>query len=112
MIAGFFISGVQTKIITRAIGPSLTAFNVANALQDPTLELHDASGTTIRSNDSWKIREDGSSQQAEVEATTVPPSDDRESAIVATLTPGPYTAIVRGKGNTTGVALAEVFALP
>jgi hypothetical protein len=111
MIGGFFISGVTTKILVRAIGPSLSNFGVTNPLQDPTLELHDGSGTTIRSNDNWKIREDGSSQQAEVEATTVPPTDDRESAIVQSLVPGPYTAIVRGKNGTTGVALVEVYAL-
>jgi hypothetical protein len=111
MIGGFIISGVQIKVIARAIGPSLGAFGIANALQDPTLELHNASGATVRSNDNWKIREDGSSQQAEVEATTVPPTDDRESAIVATLNPGAYTGIVRGKGSATGVALVEVYGL-
>jgi hypothetical protein len=111
MIGGFIISGVQTKVIARGIGPSLTAFGVANALQDPTLELHDSNGATLRSNDNWKIREDGTSQQAEVEATTVPPKDDRESAIVQSLVPGAYTAILRGKANTTGVALVEIYAL-
>src|SRR5437764_401520 len=68
MIGGFFISGVTTKILVRAIGPSLSNYGIANPLQDPTLELHNGSGTTIRSNDNWKIREDGMSQQAEVEA--------------------------------------------
>ena len=111
MIGGFFISGVTTKILVRAIGPSLSNFGITNPLQDPTLELHNGSGTTIRSNDNWKIREDGTSQQAEVEATTVPPTDDRESAIVQSLVPGPYTAIVRGKNNITGVALVEVYSL-
>jgi hypothetical protein len=111
MIGGFIVSGVTTKVLVRAIGPSLGAFGITNALQDPTLELHNGSGTIIRSNDNWKIREDGSSQQAEVEATTVPPTDDRESAIVQSLAPGPFTAIVRGKNNTTGVALVEVYAL-
>ena len=111
MIGGFFISGVTTKILVRAIGPSLSNFGIANPLRDTTLELHDGSGTTIRSNDNWKIREDGTSQQTEVEATTVPPTDDRESAIVQSLVPGPYTAIVRGKNNTTGVALVEVYSL-
>ena len=111
MIGGFIISTVQTKIITRAIGPSLGAFGIANALLDPSLELHNGSGTTVRSNDNWKIREDDSSQQAEVEATTVPPTDDRESAIVETLSPGPYTAIVRGVNGTSGIAVVEVYAL-
>jgi glucose/arabinose dehydrogenase len=108
MIGGFIIGGSQSRrVIIRAIGPSLTASGVANALADPTLELHDGSGTTIASNDNWK-----DSQQAEIQATGIPPTDDRESAIVEdALAPGNYTAIVRGKNNTTGVALVEVFQL-
>jgi uncharacterized delta-60 repeat protein len=106
MIGGFIISGSPTKVIVRAIGPSLTAFGVDNALQDTVLELHDSSGTTILSNDDWR-----STQEQEIIATTVPPKDDRESAIVATLSPGAYTGIVRGKGSATGVALVEVYGL-
>jgi hypothetical protein len=109
MIGGFILgpSGASSaKVIARAIGPSLTASGVANALQDPTLELHDANGTTIASDDNWK-----DTQQSEIEATGIPPTDDRESAIVATLAPGNYTAIVRGKNNTTGVGLVEVYNL-
>ncbi|MGI8481726.1 MAG: hypothetical protein ACR2MF_06650, partial [Chthoniobacterales bacterium] len=79
----------------------------AGALQDPTLELHDASGLLVASNDNWK-----SHRQAEIEATTIPPADDRESAIVQTLAPGNYTAIVRGKNDSTGVALVETYHLP
>lgn len=112
MIGGFIVSGIATKVVLRAIGPSLTNFGIANALLDPTLELHDGNGTTIRSNDDWKIREDGSSQQTEVQSTGVPPNDDRESAIVQTLTPSAYTVIVRGKGTATGIALVEVYSLP
>jgi hypothetical protein len=107
MIGGFFVSGVTTKILLRAIGPSLTGFGVANALQDTTLELHDGSGTTIGSNDDWR-----STQEQAIKDTTIPPTDNRESAIVQNLVPGAYTAIVRGKNNTTGVALVEVYALP
>jgi hypothetical protein len=109
MIGGFIIgpsNAFSGKIVVRAIGPSLTNQGVANALQDPTLELHDGSGATIASNDNWK-----DTQQSDIEATTIPPTNDLESAIVATLTPGNYTAIVRGKNNTTGVALVEVYNL-
>jgi len=76
-------------------------------LQDPTLELHDGTGTLIASNDNWK-----DTQQAAIEATGIPPTDDRESAILTALWPGPYTAIVRGKNNTTGVGLVEVYNIP
>jgi hypothetical protein len=109
MIGGMILgpnNAASSRVIVRAIGPSLQNAGVANPLQDPTLELHDGSGTTIASNDNWK-----DTQQSDVEATTIPPTDDRESAIVATLSPGPYTAIVRGKSDTTGVALVEVYNL-
>ncbi len=76
------------------------------ALADPTLELHDKDGVIIATNDNWR-----SDQEAEIIATIVPPSNDAESAIVATLTPQAYTAIVRGKNNTTGVALVEAYQL-
>ena len=75
-------------------------------LADPTLELHDSNGATIASNDNWK-----DSQQSEIEATMIPPNNDVESAILRTLTPGAYTAVVRGKNNTTGVALVEAYQL-
>jgi hypothetical protein len=107
LIGGTIVLGqASQKVIVRAIGPSLTNAGVANALQDPILELHDGSGTLIASNDNWK-----DTQRAEIEATTIPPSNDLESAIVRTLTPGSYTAIVRGVNNGTGVALVEVYAL-
>ena len=106
MIGGFIISGQATRVIVRAIGPSLTPFGIANALADPTLELHDGNGALLVSNDNWR-----STQEQEIIATGVPPTNDLESAIVANLNPGNYTAIVLGKGNTTGVALVEVYAL-
>ncbi|MFL6583816.1 MAG: hypothetical protein ACJ8KU_04795, partial [Chthoniobacterales bacterium] len=90
----------------RGIGPSLGGAGVANPLQDPILELHDGNGALLQTNDNWRT-----DQEAEVIATTVPPSNDRESAIVRTLAPGNYTAIVRGVGDTTGVALVEVYGL-
>ena len=74
---------------------------------NPTLELHDADGTQIAFDDDWK-----DTQQAEIEAAGLAPTDDRESAIQAVVTPGLYTAIVRGKDNTTGVGLMEVYNLP
>jgi Carboxypeptidase regulatory-like domain/Beta-propeller repeat/Putative Ig domain len=105
MIGGFIIHAPATRVIVRAIGPELNG-SVPGALQDTTLELHDGSGSLIASNDDWR-----STQEQEIIDTTVPPTDDRESAIVATLDPGNYTAIVSGKDNTTGVALVEVYAL-
>jgi Domain of unknown function (DUF5122) beta-propeller len=81
---------------------------ITGALQDPVLELHDSNGNTLAVNDNWK-----EAQQAEIEATGIPPRDDHESAIVTTLAPSNagYTAIVRGANDTTGVALVEVYAL-
>jgi hypothetical protein len=107
MIGGFIIGGADpTKVIVRAIGPSLTTKGIQQPLADPILELHDGNGDIISTNDNWR-----STQQAEVIATGIPPTDDRESAIVATLQPGSYTAIVRGLNSTTGVALVEVYNL-
>jgi N-acetylneuraminic acid mutarotase len=112
MIGGLIIggggSGSTAQVLVRALGPSVP---VAGALGDPTLELHDGSGTTIASNDNWKTRPNGTSQQGEIEATTIPPTNDLESALLSTLGPGNYTAIVRGKNNTTGVGLVEVYNL-
>ena len=113
MIGGLIVGGGSgggtAKVIVRAIGPSLS---VSGALGDPTLELHDVNGTTIATNDNWKIDDQtGQSQEADIRATTIPPTDDLESALVATLAPGNYTAIVRGKTNTTGVAVIEAYNL-
>jgi hypothetical protein len=109
LIAGFIVTGTDPKkVIIRGIGPSLST--VPGALADPTLELHQGS-TTLAVNDNWKIASNGSSQQAEVEATTVPPSNEAESAIVMTLNPGSYTAILAGKNGGTGVGVVEVFDL-
>jgi hypothetical protein len=104
LIGGTIVLGQSAqKVIVRALGPSL---NIAGQLANPTLELHDADGSVIAANDDWR-----SSQEAEILATTIPPPNDLESAIVATLAPGGYTAIVTGAGDTTGVALVEFYAL-
>jgi predicted methyltransferase MtxX (methanogen marker protein 4) len=99
--------GALAKVVVRAIGPSLGNFGIAGALQDPTLDLVDSNGVTLRSNNNWK-----DSQQTEIEGAGLQPSDSRESALIETLAPGNYTAIVRGAGNTTGVGLVEVYNLP
>jgi hypothetical protein len=109
LIVGGGTSGGMARVIVRALGPSVP---VAGALADPTLELWDGNGTIIGTNDNWKTRPDGSSQQAEIEATTIPPTNDLESALVQTLPVGNYTAIVRGVNNTTGVGLVEAYHLP
>jgi hypothetical protein len=106
-IGGFIISGnVSKDVIVRAIGPSLSQFDVPNALADPVLELHGPSGFTTITNNNWR-----DTQEQEIQNTGIPPTNDLESAIVATLDPGAYTAIVRGNGNTAGVALVEVYDL-
>ncbi|MFN2623394.1 MAG: hypothetical protein ABR611_11165 [Chthoniobacterales bacterium] len=110
MIGGFIIGPVDRsnpRVVVRALGPSLSSSGVPNTLQNPTLELHDGSGTTIASNDDWPTDPNSSL----VVANGLAPSDTRESAIFTPLTPGVYTAIVRGAGNTTGVGLVEVYNL-
>ena len=116
MIGGLIIgggeSGGMAKVMVRALGPSLSGSGIQGALNDPTLELHDGNGTPIATNDNWKINDQtGQSQEADIRATTIPPTNDLESALVANLAPGNYTAIVRGKNNTTGVGLVEVYNL-
>ncbi|MFL6527742.1 MAG: choice-of-anchor Q domain-containing protein, partial [Chthoniobacterales bacterium] len=110
LIGGFIpgpIGRTPLKVLVRALGPSLTGQRVAGALQDPVLELHDKNGTLL-TNDNWK----DASNAAEIQAT-LPPPDDRESAIITTLAPSEagYTAVVRGADGATGTALVEVYAL-
>jgi hypothetical protein len=111
VIGGFIVGGGlgtngdgSAKIVVRGMGPSLTQAGVPGALQDPTLELHDGNGTTIGANDDWR-----QNQATELQMAGLAPSDDRESAILTVLTQGNYTAILRGKANTTGVGLVEVY---
>lgn len=95
MIGGFIITGTSPrKVIIRGLGPSLAASGLTDVLADPTLDLRASDGSRIRVNDNWK-----DTQQAEIEATGIPPPNDLEAAIVATLSPGTYTAILRGKGQ-------------
>ncbi|MFN2476157.1 MAG: hypothetical protein ABR526_07450 [Chthoniobacterales bacterium] len=108
MIGGFIVgpqTGGGARVLVRAIGPSLARSSVPEPMQDPMLELRDASGALLSANDDWRTNE------AQVQATGVPPMDERESALVADLPPGAYTAVVSGKGGTTGVALVEVYAV-
>jgi hypothetical protein len=107
LIGGFIVSNGATNVLLRAIGPELTAFGIPNALQNPTLELRDGNGALIEANDDWK-----SNNQQAITATGAAPTDDRESAIVRNVVPGSYTALVRGKNNTTGIALVEIYRLP
>ena len=85
-------------------------FGLTGVLSNPTLELH-RGNTTLATNDNWKIRSDGMSQQAQVEATGLAPTNNFEWAIVTTLNPGAYTAILKGKNNFTGIGLIEVYDL-
>jgi len=106
-IGGFIVTGLSPKkVIVRGIGPSLAAFAVAGALADPTLELHAADDSVVNSNDNWK-----DTQKAEIEATGLMPTSDLESAIVESLDPGAYTAVLRGKNDMTGVGLVEAYDL-
>jgi hypothetical protein len=115
-IGGFIIEGTGPKtVILRAIGPELSAppYNIPNALADPTLELHNGTGALIAFNDNWETTVIGgvitASQVSAIQNSGYTPTQASESAIIATLQPGNYTAIVRGKNNTVGVALAEVY---
>jgi hypothetical protein len=93
-------------VLIRGIGPSLVAFGITDALADPTLDLRASDGSRILANDNWR-----DTQQAEIEATGIPPTNDLEAAIVATLPPGSYTAILRGKNQGAGVGLVEIYDL-
>ena len=113
MIGGFIFGGGlgvngsgSARFIARALGPSLANAGVPNPLQDPTLEVYNGNGDLIAANDNWR-----STQQSEIEATTIPPTNDLEAAVVAVVPAGNYTAIVRGVNGGTGVGLVEVYNL-
>ncbi|MEY2501167.1 MAG: hypothetical protein QOI07_1501 [Verrucomicrobiota bacterium] len=109
LISGFINTGTAAKkVILRALGPSLQQSGVANFLSDPVLELHGADGSLITTNNDW--RENTAQQQQDIVANQLAPPSDLESAIVITLQPGTYTAVVKGQGSTPpGVAVLEVY---
>lgn len=108
LIGGFILGGSaldNNAVVVRAIGPSLAQFGVANPLQDPILELYNSNGVLITRNDNWQ-----DTQPLQITASGLAPSDAREAAIYATLPAGNFTAVVHGAGNSTGVALVEVYS--
>jgi hypothetical protein len=107
MIAGFILTGANsTKVIVRAIGPSLSESHISQPLADPELELYDGNGSLIFQNDNWR-----SDQEAQIVASGMAPSAEKESAIIVTLSAGNYSAVVRGVSGSEGVALVEIYAL-
>jgi hypothetical protein len=113
LIAGFIITGTAPKkVLIRGIGPSLNVNGVpiAGALADPRLQLYQG-GKRLSTNDNWKTKPGGTSQEAEIRATKIPPTNDFESAILVTLAPGEYTAILAGNNSGTGLGLVEVYDL-
>jgi phospholipase/lecithinase/hemolysin len=107
LIGGFIVTGSDSKkVLVRAIGPSLTSFGISGVLADPTVTVYDSNHAIVATNDNWK-----SNQQAEIQATGLAPQNDLESAVIVTLSPGSYTAIVSGNSGGTGIALAEVYDL-
>ncbi len=110
LIGGFIVTGTDPKqVMLRAIGPSMSVGGnpVAGRMQDPVLELRNSSGALVTSNDNWK----DSPERTQIEATGIAPSHDNESAILRNLAPGAYTAVLKGKDNSTGLALVEVYDL-
>jgi hypothetical protein len=107
LIGGFIITGNASKRVTiRAIGPSLAQFGLTDLLADPVLELRAANGSVLMSNNDWK-----DTQRTEIENSGLAPTNDFESAIITTLAPANYTAIVRGNQNSTGIGVVEVYDL-
>lgn len=115
MIGGIIVVRQPTKVVVRALGPSLHRFGIANALSNPQIELHDANGTIAR-NDDWQTTQIGgvitADQTSELLNSGLAPDDPAESAMIVTLQPGNYTAVLKGVNGTSGVALVEVYALP
>ena len=112
MIAGVIVgpgNGTSAKLLARALGPTLSDLGVPGALVDPTIDLVNSSGTVVRSNNNWQ---DDPSQRALIEAAGLAPGHLEEAALVETVAPGAYTAIVRGSNRTTGVGLVEVYHIP
>ena len=110
LIAGFITSGanISTDVVLRGLGPTLAQFGVSGALADPVVTLVDGNGNVVQTNNDWK----NSQQAAAIQATGKAPPNDLEAAILATVTPGNYTAILSGSGGATGIGLVEVYKLP
>jgi hypothetical protein len=106
MIAGFIIQNGSVQVVVSALGPSLAAFGISNALPDTTLQLRDQNGNIVRQNDDWIT-----DQKAQLQATGLQPTNNLEAALVQTLTPGSYTVQVRGKPEATGTGVVQVFFL-
>jgi hypothetical protein len=106
MIGGFILDDQNAIVLLRALGPSLTQAGISNALADPTLELHNGNGDVIAFNNDWQ-----ETDEAIIRNTGIPPTYSQESAILATLGPGQFTAIVRGQDESTGIGLLEVYNL-
>ncbi len=109
MIGGFILGGTNTepaRVVIRAIGPSLGSSGIANPLSNPTLEIFDINGLSVGFNDDWQ---DDASQALELQNLSIAPTAAAESAIVTTLPPGAYTAVVAGQSGATGVGLIEVY---
>jgi hypothetical protein len=113
MIGGVIVGNgtAAGTVLVRGIGPSLGPAGISNPLPDPVLELHDGNGSLIARNDDWKLRPDGTSQQAEIESTKIAPTNDAESALLISLPAGNYTAILSGKTPTPAIALIEAYNL-
>ena len=111
MIGGFALGGTSinpAKVVVRALGPSLQSSGIADPLSNPTLQLFDHNGQNVFHNDNWQ---DVPSQAAELQALNLAPPNPAESAIVATLPPGLYTAVVAGQSGGTGIGLIEVYGV-
>jgi hypothetical protein len=112
MIGGIIVTGgiggIQSRVLLKAVGPSLSSSGISNPLNDPVLDLHGANGEVLASNDDWI---EPHSQIEEILATGVAPRDSFEAAVLISLAPGNYTAVVRGKNNGTGIALVEAYQL-
>ncbi len=105
-IGGFIVTGGQVQVLLRAIGPSLSAVGIADPLADPVLELHGPKGFTTFTNNNWR-----DTQEQQIIDTGIPPTNDLESAILMTLEPGSYTAVMSGNEGGTGVGLVEIYTL-
>jgi hypothetical protein len=114
MIGGIIVVRQPTKVMIRALGPSLQRFGIGNTLANPQLEVHDGIGTIAR-NDDWRTTQTGgvitADQTADILNSGLAPDDPAESALIVTLQPGNYTAVVQGVNGTSGVALVEVYTL-